>query len=195
MRTITNALLTAQTAASGRPHVRVEALDMLAGVARPNATRHYTGAEESFHHAATSPADASLVRVRMTSADGALWVQRTANPGPASDFSPWTRLDTAATACNVAVCSHGANVLVFFRDPSNPRVVRVRESADSGRTWAARRAAATLASGAVDWLATSFSSAGTPALFLAASDARLHVTTRTGARGAPSRPTTTPSPT
>ena len=69
----------------------------------------------------------------MTSSDGALWVQRVANPGPASDFSPWTRLDTAATACNVAVCSHGSNVLVFFRDPSNPRVVRVRESADSGR--------------------------------------------------------------
>ena len=39
MRTITNTLLTAQTAASGRPHVRVEALDMLAGVARPNITR------------------------------------------------------------------------------------------------------------------------------------------------------------
>ena len=39
MRTITNALLTAQTAASGRPHVRVEALDMLAGVARINITR------------------------------------------------------------------------------------------------------------------------------------------------------------
>ena len=104
----------------------------------------------------------------MTSADGALWVQRTANPGAASDFSPWTRLDTAATACNVAVCSHGASVLVFFRDPSDARVVRVRESADSGATWAARRTAATLASGAVDWLATSFSSAGAPALFLAA---------------------------
>ena len=117
----------------------------------------------------------------MTSADGALWVQRVADPGPASDFSPWTRLDTAATACNVAVCSHGASVLVFFRDSSNPRVVRVRESADSGRTWAPRRTAATLASGTVDWLATSFSSAGTPALFLAANDGRLHVTTRTGA--------------
>ena len=181
MRTITNALLTAQTAASGRPHVRVEALDMLAGVARPNATRRYTGAEEAFHHAATSPADGALVLVRMTSADGALWVQRTANPGPASDFSPWTRLDAAATACNVAVCSHGASVLVFFRDSSNARVVRVRESADSGATWSARRAAATLASGTVDWLATSFSSAGTPALFLAAGDARLHVTKRTGA--------------
>ena len=108
-------------------------------------------------------------------------MQRTANPGPASDFSPWTRLDTAATACNVAVCSHGANVLVFFRDPSDPRVVRVRESADSGATWAARRTAATLASGAVDWLAASFSATGAPALFLAANDARLHVTTRTGA--------------
>ncbi len=181
MRTITNTLLTAQTAASGRPHVRVEALDMLAGVARPTTTLHYTGAEEAFHHAATSPADASLVRVRIASSDGALYVQRTANPGPASDFSPWTRLDTTSTACNVAVCSHGATVLVFFRDPSNPRVVRVRESADSGRTWAPRGTAATLASGAVDWLATSFSSAGAPALFLAASDARLHVTTRTAA--------------
>ena len=181
MRTITNALLTAQTAASGRPHVRVEALDMLAGVARPNITRTHTGAEESFHHAATSPADASLVRVRVSSSDGALYVQRIANPGPTSDFSPWTRLDTAATACNVAVCSHGATVLVFFRDPSDPRVVCVRESADSGRTWAARRVAATLASGAVDWLAAACSATGTPALFLAASDARLHVTTRTGA--------------
>ena len=136
MRTITNALLTAQTAASGRPHVRVEALDMLAGVPRPNAIRRYTGAEEAFHHAATMPADGALVRVRMTSSDGALWVQRTANPGLASDFSPWTRLDTAVTACNVAVCSNGASVLVFFRDPSDARVVRVRESADSGATWA-----------------------------------------------------------
>ena len=178
MRTITNALLTAQTAASGRPHVRVEALDMLAGVARPTTTRTHTGAEEAFHHAAAMPADGSLVRVRLSSADGALWVQRTADPGPASDFSPWTRLDTAATACNVAACSHGASVLVFFRDPSNPRIVRVRESADSGRTWAARRVAATLAAGAVDWLAAAFSATGTPALFLAAADHRLHVTQR-----------------
>ena len=120
MRTITNALLTAQTAASGRPHVRVEALDMLAGVARPNTTRHHTGAEESFHHAATSPADASLVRVRMSSSDGALYVQRIANPGPASDFSPWTRLDTAATACNVAVCSHGATSSSSSATPRTP---------------------------------------------------------------------------
>ena len=181
MRTITNALLTAQTAASGRPHVRVEALDMLAGVARPTTTRTHTGAEEAFHHAAAMPADGSLVRVRMSSSDGALWVQRTADPGPASDFSPWTRLDTASTACNVAACSHGAGVLVFFHDPSNPRVVRVRESADSGRTWAARRVAATLATGAVDWLASAYSATGTPALFLAAADSRLHVTSRTGA--------------
>ena len=128
MRTITNALLTAQTAASGRPHVRVEALDMLAGVARPHATRIHTGAEEAFHHAATSPADGALVRVRMTSADGALWVQRTADPGPASDFSPWTRLDTASTACNVAVCSHGASVpRLLPRRVGRPRRPRPRE--------------------------------------------------------------------
>ena len=180
MRDITNTLLAAQTAASGRPHVRVEALDMLAGVARTHFTRLYDGAEDSHHHAAAMPADGSLVRVRVASADSALHVQRVAAPGPASDFSAWTRLDTAAAACSVAACAGGAAVLVAFRDPANPRAVCVRESADSGRTWAGRRVAATLASGAVDAIAAAFGAAGTPALFLAGNDGRLHVTTRTG---------------
>ncbi len=186
MRAITNSLLTAQTAASGLPHVRVEALDTLAGVARPHFARRYDGDEASFHHAATMPDDGSLVRVRMASADGALYVQRVADPGTDSDFAAWTRLDTAATACNVAACTRGAMVLVAFRDPANPRAVCVRESADSGATWSDRQVAATLGSGAVARLAAAFNAAGTPALFLAANDARLHVTTRTGATwGAP----------
>ncbi|MDE2802625.1 MAG: hypothetical protein OXK21_07075 [Chloroflexota bacterium] len=179
MRAISNALLTAQTAASGRPHVRVEALDMLAGVPRAHFARIYDGSEASFHHAAAMPADGSLVRVRVAEADGALYVQRVASPGPASDFTAWTRLDTAATACNVAACSHGATVLVFFRDPANPRAFCVRESADSGVTWSPRRVAATLASGAVERLAAAIDATGTPALFLASGDGRLHVTTRT----------------
>lgn len=179
MRDITNTLLAAQTAASGRPHVRVEALDMLAGVARTHFARLHDGAEEAFHHAAAMPADGSLVRVRL-SPGGALHVQRVAAPAPSSDFTAWTRLDTAATACSVATCARGATVLVAFRDPANPRAVCVRESADSGATWADRRVAATLATGAVDAIAAAFGAAGTPALFLAASDGRLHVTTRTG---------------
>lgn len=176
MRTITNALLTAQTEPSGRPYVRVQALDMLAGVARPHATRLYTGTEASAHHAVTVPADGSLVRARVSS--GALWVQRV--PGPAGDYAAWTRLDTASTACNVAVCSHGAAVLVFFRDAANPRRVSVRESRDSGRTWRAPLAAATASSGSVDWLAADFNDTGTPALFFAAGARRLYVTQRQG---------------
>ena len=179
MRDITNALLTAQTAASGRPYVRVEALDMLAGVSRPHFTRLYTGAEDASHHAAAMPNDGSLVRVRL-SANGVLYVQRVANPGPASDFSAWTRLDTAATACNVAACAHGATVLVFFRDASNPRAINVRESRDSGQTWRASLAAATLSSGSVEQVAAAFSAAGTPALFFAGSDHRLYVAQRPG---------------
>ena len=179
MRDITNALLTAQTAASGRPYVRVEALDMLAGAARPHFTRRYTGAEETSHHAAAMPADGSLVRVRLA-ADGVLYVQRVANPGPTSDFSAWTRLDTAATACSVAACAHGETVLVFFRDASNPRTINVRESRDSGRTWRASLTAATLSSGSVEQVAAAFSAAGTPALFFAGSDHRLYVAQRPG---------------
>ena len=178
MRTITNALLTAQTEPSGRPCVRVEALDMLAGVARPHFTRLYTGTEASAHHAAAMPADGSLVRARVAS--GALWVQRVANPGPASDFSAWTRLDTTSALCNVAVCGHGVTVLVFFRDAANPRVVNVRESRDSGLTWRAAYAAATLPSGSVACLAAAFNDAGTPALFLGASDGSLYVSQRPG---------------
>lgn len=87
MRDITNALLAAQTEPSGRPHVRVEALDMLAAVARTHFTRLRVGVEESFHHAATMPADGSLVRVRMDSTAGALYVQRVDAPGPSSDFA------------------------------------------------------------------------------------------------------------
>lgn len=179
MRTITNALLTAQTAAAGRPYVRVEALDTLAGVARPRFTRGYTGAEEAGHHAAAMPADGSLVRVRLA-AGGALWVQRVADPGPASDFSAWTRLGTAATACNVAACARGATVLVFFRDPSDPRAVHVRESRDSGRTWRDSLAAAAIPSGSAERLAAAFSAMGAPALFFAGSDHRLYVTQRPG---------------
>ena len=178
MRTISNALLTAQTEPSGRPYVRVEALDMLAGVARPHFTRLYTGTEASAHHAAAMPADGSLVRARVAS--GALWVQRVANPGPTSDFSTWTRLDTTSTLCNVAVCSRGVTVLVFFRDAANPRVVNVRESRDSGLTWRTAYAVATLPSGSVDSLAAAFDDAGTPALFLAAGDGSLYVSQRPG---------------
>ncbi len=178
MRSITNALLTAQTEPSGRPYVRVEALDMLAGVARPHFTRLYTGTEASAHHAAAMPADGSLVRARVASS--ALWVQRVANPGPTSDFSAWTRLDTTSTLCNVAACSHRATVLVFFRDASNPRAVNVRESRDSGLTWRAAYTVVTLSSGSVDAIAAAFDDAGTPALFLADSDGSLYVSQRPG---------------
>lgn len=186
MRESSNALLTAQTADSGRPHVRVEALDMRAGVARTHFARLYGGdrlhggAEASFHHAAAMPADGALVRVRVAEANGALSVQRVAAPGADSDFTAWTPLDTAATACNVAACANGAALLVFFRDPANACAVCLRESADSGVTWAARRIAATLAVGSVKRLAAAFDASGTPALFLAGDDGRLHVSTRTG---------------
>ena len=83
MRTLSSTLLAAQKSASGQPFVKVEVLDMLAGVVRPVFTRHYTGSEADFHHAATMPADGSLVRAYMD-AIGNVLVQRVASPGPGS---------------------------------------------------------------------------------------------------------------
>ena len=136
MRTISPTLLAAQNSASRVPHVQVRVLDMLAGVTRPVFERLYTGSEELFHHAATISGDGSPVRARVDSATRGLYVQRVSNPGSGADFSSWSSLDTAGTGCNVALCSQGAAVLLFFLNPFDGKTLYVRESGDNGATWA-----------------------------------------------------------
>ena len=178
MRTLSSTLQAAQQSTSAQPFVKVEVLDMLAGVVRPTFTRHYTGSEEDFHHAVTMPGDGSLVRARVDSTTKDLFVQRVPNPGPSSDFSSWTSLDTIGVGCNIALCSQGSSVLLFFVDELDGHTLRYRESSDNGATWSARKLVFVPTANLVKWLAAAFGPSGVPALFFASDEPTIYVTKR-----------------
>ena len=160
---------------------------MLAGVARPSPERVYTGSEDGRHHAAVMAGDGALVRARERASDRGLYVQRVAAPGAGSDFSAWTRLDYASLECNVALCAHGATVLLFFVDNYDGRTIYLRESGDNGATWAASQTVVVPSGDGVHWLAAAFNASGTAVLFCAASDSRVYVKKRAGPRWSTSR--------
>jgi hypothetical protein len=128
MRSLHSALLAAQTSATAKPYVRVEVMDKLGAAARFNWSRLYSGEEPDCHNDATMPGDGSLVRFR---GGGGIYRQRTANPGPGSDFSQWYYW--GYTGSDVAICSEGAEVLAFWVQSSG--WLRRRESGTYGETW------------------------------------------------------------
>lgn len=178
MRSLSSTLLAAQRSASGEPFVTVEVLDMVAGVVRPSFSRFYTGTEPDFHHTATMPGDSSLVRARVQTSSNNLYVQRVANPGSQSDYTNWTLVEAVYSGCNVALCSQGALVLLFYVDPTNAHTIYLRESSDYGVTWGARQTVLSPAVNLVKWVAAAFSTGGTPALFFASDAHVVYVTKR-----------------
>ena len=180
MRSLSPTLLAAQQSASAVPHLRVQVLDMLAGVARSPVRRHSAASEEDGHHAACLARDGALIRARL-SANGTLYVQRTPSPGTSSSFAGWVEVDRAGTGCNIALCSRGAQVVLFFVDPLDGATIYTRTSTDNGATWGGRVAAFVPAVRPTVRLAAAFNSAEVPALFFASGAGGLYVSTRQGA--------------
>jgi hypothetical protein len=182
MRSLSGSLLSAQRSASARPYVKVEVLDKRPDVARPIMERLYSGAEPDHHHAATMPGDGSLVRARLASL-GALYVQRVANPGPGSDFSSWTQIDSAWAGANIVLISRGSRVLLFFVDPNNVTMT-MRESDNYGATWGSSSVVLN-PSEATLYLAASFSTSGVPRLFYISNSQSLWTTRYNGSFWSP----------
>jgi hypothetical protein len=155
MRSLSPGLLAAQRSASAVPYLRVTVADRIGGIRRPAFQRLYTGSEPDGYHAATMPGDGSLLRARVAS--GRLYYQRVTSPGPSSDFSSWTDLGAVADA-DVALCSEGASVLLFYVD-TNGQDVKLRESSDYGASLGAPVTVAS-APAAVAWLAADVKSDG-----------------------------------
>ncbi len=61
MRTLSPTLLAAQKSASGVPYVKAVLHDRIGGIRWLTWTRLYIGAEPDGYHAATMPADGSLI--------------------------------------------------------------------------------------------------------------------------------------
>ena len=134
MRSLSSTLLAAQKSSSSSPYVKVEVLDRVGGVSRLRFKRHYTGSEVDYFHAATMPSDGSLIRVRIDTAGYNLYIQRVTNPTSSSDFSNWTLVASVSSVSDVALCSEGSTVLLFYVD-TDQKTVYVKESLDNGATY------------------------------------------------------------
>lgn len=177
MRSLTASLLMAQRNASAHPYVKVELLDRRPDVARPIMTRLYVGQEPDAHHAAVVAGDGSLVRARVDSL-GRLWVQRTASPGPGSDFSAWTQLDNAHPGASIVLTALGPQVLLLFVD-TNRYTIRSRQSSNYGASWGGSTVVLNPPEMTL-YLAAAYRPSGVPALFYVSSDQLLWATKRTG---------------
>jgi hypothetical protein len=131
MRTLSSTLTTAQKSSTSLPYPKVEVIHRVAGITRLSWTRLYSGSEPDFYHAATMPSDSSLVRARVDPSNNQLYRQRVANPGPGSDFSPWTAVCTVSSASGIALASRGSKVVLFYVD-TDQSTICVRESTDYG---------------------------------------------------------------
>lgn len=163
MRSLSSGLLAAQRSRSALPHVKVEMVEKVAGVARLNWSRLYTGSEADFYHTVTMPQDGSLLRARVAIASYQLYLQRVVIPGPGSDFSQWTALGTVSDASGIALASRGSNVLLCYVG-TDQQTIYARDSGDSGASFGDPVTVVT-ASAAVGWLAAAFNASGVAALF------------------------------
>lgn len=184
MRSLSGTLLAAQKAASQVPYVKVEVVDRVAGIARLNWERLYTGGEPDFHHALTLPGDGSFVRARVDSSSYQLYVQRVANPGPGSNFGSWSLFEAVSPASGIALCSQESQVLLFYVGPDQVSL-RLRESNDYGASFGSAVPVATAAAPA-GWMAAAYSDSGTVALFYSVGGTVYVVKRSGGSWGSPS---------
>ena len=167
MRSLSSTLLAAQKSPSAEPYLKVEVLNKLASVSRPQMERLYNGTEEDFYHATTMPGDDSLIWARVKPTANDLYIQRTVSPGLSSDFTPWTLLNAVSGGANIALCHQGSTVRLFYVDTTDNRSIYMRLSSNYGATWGTPSIVITPAVTAVKWLAADIRPNGDVALFYA----------------------------
>ncbi|MFH0941731.1 MAG: hypothetical protein V1823_01735 [Chloroflexota bacterium] len=178
MRSLTQTLTSAQKAPAKIPYVKLKARNTTGGLVRLDWSRLYSGSEDDYLHAATMPADGSLIRARVTplSDNLKLYRQRVASPGPGSDFSQWSYTNQYGVLA-VAGASRDAEASIFWI--KNNREIRQMKSTDYGASWGSPTLLDYSPTTGVGGLAAAYKSNGDIALFYA-EQATLYVIKRTG---------------
>ncbi|MFQ5925274.1 MAG: hypothetical protein ACE5IE_04700, partial [Dehalococcoidia bacterium] len=183
MRNLSSTLLQAQRSSARLPYIKVEVVERVGGVTRLSWSRLYTGSEGDFYHAATMPGDGSLLRARVDPNSYLLYLQRVANPGPASNFGSWTGIATVSSVSGIALSSSGSTVLLFYV-ATDQSTIYARESNDNGASFGSAIAVVTAPS-AVGWLAADFGSGGVVTLFYSLGGTVYAIRRSTGSWGSP----------
>ena len=165
MRALTPTLRSAQQSASAEPYLRVRLFDRDAGAIRLRWTRIHDGDEPDGPCALAAAGDGALLRARIDPATGALSRQRIAAPAAGAGFGDWTAVATVAVAPRLALAASGSRALLASVRADGVSV-ELRESADSGASFAAPLTVAVAAS-VVTAVATAIGPDGSAAVLYA----------------------------
>ncbi|MDP9236290.1 MAG: hypothetical protein M3P30_02640 [Chloroflexota bacterium] len=145
MRTLSADLLAAQRSASAEPSVDVVVENSIGGMRRLDFALLDNTAQTIAKHGVAVAGDGSVTRVRSDNAGGVLQ-QRVTNPA----VGPWTSWTSLATGKGntVACAAKGTRVAIVYTDAAGTGI-KLRESTDSGATYAAEIAVTTAAAAVV----------------------------------------------
>jgi hypothetical protein len=155
MRTLHADLVTAQKGDTADPVVAVVASNLRGNIRALDFADLYSVASASLQHGAAVAADGSLTRAKNDGA-GNILQQRLTTPltGP---YVTWNNIG-AGKGAFVAVAARGAYVAIVYTDAANTGI-KIRESTDSGATFAAEVAVVT-AGAALTALAVAYKNTG-----------------------------------
>jgi hypothetical protein len=133
MQSLTATLLAEQKKPRAKPYAKVLISDKLGPHARYHWTKLYDDATDDYPCAMIIVSDDSIVRA--LSDNGTLRTQRITSPTTESQWETWSSsVDSCSTSNQIALCTTGAYVWLFYISTSN-MVLYVRESSDYGASF------------------------------------------------------------
>jgi hypothetical protein len=176
MRSLSADLLAAQRSASAEPRVDVVIENAVGGVRRLDFTLLDGTAQTIAKHGVAVASDGCVTRVRSDNA-GNILQQRVAPPVAGVAWASWTTLATGKG--NVIACAaRGTRVAIVYADAAGTGI-KLRESTDSGVTYAAETAVVTAAAVVVS-LAVAYKSSSGDLAIAWVTAAQLNIIKRTG---------------
>ncbi len=164
MHSLSETLLAAQRDRAAVPYVHATLAERWGGVTQLRWERLTSRQEPDGPHDAVITSGGSLIRIRPQAEPNGLYVQRTASPGPDTQFGMWRNLGEAAASGGAAVTEIDGQIHVFDV-AANLRTIRERTSRDDGLMFGSPRTVATAAASVISLAAASGAGGGALLLY------------------------------
>ena len=185
MHSLSESLLAAQRDRAAVPYVHATLAERWGGVTQLRWERLTSGQEPDGPHDAVTTSGGSLIRIRAQAEPNSLFVQRTASPGPDTQFGMWQNLGETAISGGVAVTEIDGKIHVFDI-AANQRTIRERTSRDDGVAFSSPRTVATAAANVTSLAASSGTGGGALLLYAESTGIVRSITRTAGTWSSPS---------